>query len=158
MAYFENYNPAPLRANIVPKEGVYLCKVDEVVQGTMDDGKRYVQVKCLVKSEGTPVVSIFLTEGANFDGNLTAFYDTFAIPRGSMDSNEWKGKYGYLKITLVKKGEYTNMVPRYILDEYGYVKKPAGQHTQQTANPIQTSAGYGEMRPSDGGELEDYVS
>lgn len=127
MAYFEDYNAEPLRANIVPKEGIYLCKISDVVQGQMDDGKRYVQVKCLVKSEGTPVVSIFLTEGNNFNGNLTAFYDTFNIDRGNMHTDSWKEKRGYLKICLVKKGEYTNMVPRYILDENGYVKHPQSQ-------------------------------
>lgn len=133
MAYFEDYNAEPLRANIVPKEGIYLCKISEIVQGQMDDGKRYVQVKCLIKSEGTPVVSIFLTEGNNFNGNLTAFYDTFNIERGNMNVESWKDKRGYLKISLVKKGEYTNMVPRYILDENGYVKHPQGQQPAPAA-------------------------
>lgn len=135
MAYFEDYVSEPLRANIVPKEGIYLCKINEIVQGTMDDGKRYVQVKCLIKCEGTPVVSIFLTEGNNFNGNLTAFYDTFNIERGNMSIETWKDKRGYLKICLVKKGEYTNMVPRYILDENGYVKHPQGQQPIPTAAP-----------------------
>lgn len=135
MAYFEDYNAEPLRANIVPKEGIYLCKISEIVQGQMDDGKRYVQVKCLIKSEGIPVVSIFLTEGNNFNGNLTAFYDTFNIERGNMNVESWKDKRGYLKISLVKKGEYTNMVPRYILDENGYVKSPQGQQPAPAAVP-----------------------
>ena len=116
MAYFEDYNAEPLRANIVPKEGIYLCKISDVVQGQMDDGKRYVQVKCLVKSEGTPVVSIFLTEGNNFNGNLTAFYDTFNIDRGNMYTDSWKEKRGYLKICLVKKGEW--QATRLIEGEY----------------------------------------
>lgn len=135
MAYFEDYVSEPLRANIVPKEGIYLCKINEIVQGTMEDGKRYVQVKCLIKSEGTPVVSIFLTEGNNFNGNLTAFYDTFNIERGNMSIETWKDKRGYLKICLVKKGEYTNMVPRYILDENGYVKHPQAQQPAPAAVP-----------------------
>ena len=135
MAYFEDYNEEPLRANIVPKEGIYLCKISEILQGTMDDGKRYVQVKCLIKSEGTPIVSIFLTEGNNFNGNLTAFYDTFNIERGNMNIESWKEKRGYLKICLVKKGEYTNMVPRYILDENGYVKHQQSQQSAPAAAP-----------------------
>lgn len=139
MAYFEDYNAEPLRANIVPREGIYLCKISDVVQGQMDDGKRYVQVKCLVKSEGTPVVSIFLTEGNNFNGNLTAFYDTFSIDRGNMHTDSWKEKRGYLKICLVKKGEYTNMVPRYILDENGYVKHPQNQQPAPTPEPSFTN-------------------
>lgn len=130
MAYFEDYIPDAIRANIVPKEGIYLCKIAEITTGTMDDGKRYTQVKCLIKSEGNPMVSIFLTEGNNFNGNLTAFFDTFQIPRNEYNFDAWKDKRGYLKINLVKKGEYTNMVPRYILDENGYVKRPSANQQQ----------------------------
>lgn len=124
MAYFEDYQPQALRANIVPKEGIYLCKISEMTQGTLEDGRRYVQVKCIINCEGKPIISIFLTEGNNFDGNLTAFYDTFGIERNNMSFESWKDKRGYLRILLQKKGEYTNMVPRYILNDEGYVERP----------------------------------
>lgn len=150
MAYYEDYMPDALRANIVPKEGIYLCKVSDVITGTMDDGKRYTQVKCVINCEGNPVVSIFLTEGNNFNGNLTAFYDTFQIPRNEYNFDAWKDKRGYLRINLVKKGEYTNMVPRYILDENGFVVRPTpnkAAHAQRPQQP-QPYTGYEQMETS----------
>lgn len=135
MAYFEDYSPSCLRANVVPKEGIYLTKISDITQGTMDDGRRYVQVKCTINCEGNPVVSLFLTEGGNFNGNLTAFFDTFGIERGNFNFDAWINKRGYLKILLQKKGEYMNMNPRYILNEDGFVVKPNNTQNQNYSNP-----------------------
>lgn len=157
MAYFEDFQPEAIRAKIVPKEGVYLCKVSEITQGNLEDGRRYVRVQCVVNSEGHPIVSLFLTEGESFNGNLTAFCDTFSIQRGNYDFDAWKDKRGYLKILLQKKGEYTNMVPRYILDENGYVVRPTPNLPQNTGyNQAPQQRHYGSMGPVQGDEeIED---
>ena len=62
------------------------------------------------------------------------FFDTFNLPRGDQNCESWRGKRGVIHINLAKKDGYTNMIPRYILDENGYVKK---SNNLQPAAPMQ---------------------
>ena len=83
MGYFNTYQRKAIQAGIVDQEGDYQVKITEVTPGTINDprngDKQYVQVKCLVNHKALPTISIFLTEGESFDGNFTAFCDTFAF-------------------------------------------------------------------------------
>lgn len=124
MAYFESYKQESIKPRRVPHDGDYLCMVIGVKFGNTKDGARYTQITCKIKSDGEPRVSLFLTEGDNFNAKATAFYDTFGIDRGNENTKSWIGKKGYLHIALVQKDGYTNMQPSYILNEDGYVCQP----------------------------------
>lgn len=136
MSYWENdYKPEPYIAKEVPAEGIYYCKVNEVTYGNKD-GKRWTKIDLIIKSDGRPHVSLFLTEGENFNQQCTAFWDTFGITRGEKETKNWIGKYGYMNIKFRFKDGYKNMVPYYIYDENGWVKKPTASHSQpQNAQP-----------------------
>lgn len=126
MSYFGDYQRKAIQSGVVDQEGDYQVKITEVGEGTLNDPKtgtkKYVQVKCLVNHANRPTVSIFLTEGDSFDGNYTAFCDTFGInPQG--DPNAWIGRTGWIHINLKKKDGFTNMVPRWLLGEDGFVRR-----------------------------------
>lgn len=126
MSYFGDYQRKAIQVGVVDQEGDYQVKITEVGEGQLTDPqkgpKRYVQVKCVVNYKTFPSVSIFLTEGDSFDGNFTAFCDTFGI-NSQADANSWIGKTGWIHILLKKKDGFTNMVPRWLLGEDGYVRK-----------------------------------
>lgn len=147
------YQPEAIKPNIVEREGIYQLKVMSVKPGTIqpkdpsrETEKRYFQVECIINAPGQPKVSIFLTEGPNFNAHATAFFDTFSIQRGDFNSQNWVNHVGYMKIELKKKGEYTNMEPRYLLDANGFVTKPNMSAPQQAySQPMQPSAPQGDM-------------
>jgi len=134
--YFENYQPENIKPSVVKQEGEYQVKIDNVECGQTNDGVRWTRIICVVLAEGAPRVSLFLTEGKNFNATATAFYDTFNIPRGDTNPASWRGKTGRIKIFLGKKNGYTEMYPRYILDENGFVVR-SGQPQQYNAMPSQ---------------------
>jgi len=121
MGYFNNYQEAAIQAGYVDHEGDYEVMILGTKDGTTGDGTQYKQVQCKVNAPGEPPISIFLTDGKNFNGNFTAFCDTFGLPRGNTDFASWRGKRGVIHIMLTKKDGFTNMVPRWIIDEHGYV-------------------------------------
>lgn len=128
MSYFDTYHEESIKPRRVPKDGDYYCMVLGVKFGNTKEGARYTQIICKIKSEGEPRVSIFLTEGDNFNSKATAFFDTFGIERGDDNTANWIGKRGYLHISLVQKDGYTNMQPSFILNEDGYVCQPGHEH------------------------------
>ena len=145
--YFEDYSAKPIQANIVPKEGRYEIKVNEIYFNKKEDPKRYTRVDCIVNAPGYPHISIFLTEGPSFDAQATAFYDTFNIQRGNTDMNAWKGKKGWIDITIKTKDGYQNMIPHYILDSNGYVMQNRMQYSGEV-NAVK-EAFQGEVLPDD---------
>lgn len=137
--WIDSYQPESIKPGIVKQEGDYEVMILGVKSGTISDsGKRFVQIMCKIRAEGEPRISLFLTEGPNFNATATAFYDTFNIQRGDQNCESWRGKRGVIHINLAKKDGYTNMIPRYILDENGYVKRT----DSQTAAPIQQNVNY----------------
>lgn len=161
MSYFENTQRKAIEPSYVDQEGDYQVKITGYDQGTLEkDGitQRYTRVTCLVNYKTRPSISIFLTEGKSFDGNFTAFCDTFGIvPEMSFD--QWIGKKGYVHIMLKKKDGFTNMVPRWILNEQGYVmdevkaaaNKDARQ--QQPSQAPQAQQPYGNYSNDDLGDI-----
>ena len=145
--YFEDYKAEAIKPRMIAKEGVYLCKVGEITPGKTTDENgnttRWTRIDLIINAEGQPHTSLFLTEGKDFDAKCTAFYDTFGIPRGSCNFEEWKDRRGYMDIKLRKKDGYTNMVPYFVLDENGWVKKP-----QQQAQPVQQQYAPQPQRPA----------
>lgn len=121
MGYFETFERKPIQASYVEVEGDYEVKITSYKDGTTKDNKRYVQVMAMVNCKNYPTVSIFLTEGSNFDGNLTAFCDTFGIVNPK-DFNSWLGKKGYVHILVSKKDGFTNNPIRWILNDQGFVQ------------------------------------
>lgn len=126
MSYFGDYQRKAIQSGVVDQEGDYQVKITEALEGTMNDPqkgpKKYVQVKCTVNYKTYPTISIFLTEGDSFDGNYTAFCDTFGInPQG--DPAAWIGRTGWIHINLKKKDGFTNMVPRWLLGDDGFVRR-----------------------------------
>lgn len=148
MSIAQSYKPAPMQSNSVPKEGNYWVKVNEAKDGTDKNGRDYIQVDCIVNCEGKPHIKLFISN----DGNATAFFDTFGIPRGDFNYFNWKEKRGMIRINLRKNGEYTNMVPLYILDENGFVIQQKRAPDQQQVTPQQVAAamGGGEIYQDDG--------
>lgn len=123
MGYFGDYQRKAIAPGYVDKEGDYELKIVNIKTGEIDgpEGKkRYTQVECEINWGEKPHVSIFLTEGKTFDGNFTAFCDTFGIDPAGRDFRAWIGKRGYCHILLKQKDGFTNMVPRWILRD-GYV-------------------------------------
>lgn len=123
MSYFGDYQRKSIAPGYVDKEGDYELVIIGVRTGEIDgeDGKkRYTQVDCEINYGERPHIAIFLTEGKAFDGQFTAFCDTFGIDPTERSFNAWKGKSGYVHILLKQKDGFTNMVPRWIL-ENGYV-------------------------------------
>lgn len=133
------YTPEAIRANTVKAEGIYQLKVMNVKTGSMKPkngeqyGKKYFQVECIINAEGYPKVSVFLTEGPGFNGEATAFFDTFGIRRGNFNAEEWRDHIGLMFIKLETKDGYTNMRPRYNLDANGNYINPNTQ--QQSPAP-----------------------
>lgn len=139
MGYFNNYQEAAIQAGYVDHEGDYEIMILGTQEGSTNDGTAFMRVMCKVNAPGEPPISIFLTDGKNFNGNFTAFCDTFGLPRGNTDFQSWRGKRGIVHINLVKKDGFTNMIPRWILDEHGYVVRnghnaaPQKNYQQQPA-------------------------
>lgn len=144
MGGFNNYNPKPIMPGYVDHEGDYEVMVLDLKEGRTPDGSYYKQVICKINYPGEPKISIFLTEGNNFDGQFTAFCDTFGLQRGDQNFGSWRGHRGFIHIMLTKKDGFVNMVPRWILDDNGYVRKgkPVTDNTQQPADVEQP---YGQI-------------
>lgn len=151
MGYFGDYQRKPIEAGYVDQEGDYQVKITGIKQGTLTDKdnkvQQYTQVMCLINYKGQPNISIFLTEGKNFDGNFTAFCDTFGI-KPAQDMNSWIGKTGYIHILLKKKDGFTNMVPRWILGDNGYVLPEVVAAAGVSANPVYTQPMQQQPGPS----------
>lgn len=147
MAYFEDHHRTAIQPGYVDQEGDYQVKITGYRSGEMTnkDGKlaRYTQVTCQVNYKTRPNISIFLTEGNNFDGNFTAFCDTFGITEGQ-PSPSWIGRTGWIHIMLQKKDGFTNMIPRWLLGDDGYVKADV----KAAAGYIGANAGYAPARPA----------
>lgn len=148
MGYFNNYQEEAIRPGYVEREGDYEVMILGTQEGNTGDGTPFMRVMCKVNAPGEPPLSIFLTDGPKFNSQFTAFCDTFGLPRGNTDFASWRGKRGVVHIMLTKKDGFTNMVPRWILDDKGYVIKggnrPAAQNYQP--QPVQQnyqSQGYG---------------
>lgn len=129
--YFESYREEAILPKTV--EGRFETKVNDVQPGTMKDGTRFTRVDLIINAQGYPHVSLFLTDGPNFNAHFTAFCDTFGLPRGNQNFEQWKGQKGWLDISVVEKDGYKNMRPSYILDENGWVVRPNNTQPQQAA-------------------------
>ena len=145
MAYFGTYQAEPIRAKIVPNEGIYLCKIGDITFGKTNDGAEYTRIDCVINSDGFPHVSIFLTDGESFNSMATAFYDTFEIQRGNQDVESWKGKHGYLDIRFKMKDGFKNMIPYFIKDSEGWVIGPDGK---RKVNQVQAASQMYGMPPA----------
>lgn len=134
MGFFNDYQAQAITPGHVENEGDYEVMILGSEDGTTPDGAQFKRVVCKINYKGEPRISIFLTEGKNFNGNFTAFCDTFGLPRGDNNFDSWKGKRGWIHINLVKKDGFINMIPRWILDEKGYVRN--AQNVQQVQKPV----------------------
>lgn len=146
MSFFNDYEPKAIQPGYVAQEGDYEVMILGVKDGTTPDGAAYKQVVCKINYPGEPHISLFLTEGRNFDGQFTAFCDTFGIIRGDQNFQSWTAKRGWIHINLTKKDGFTNMVPRWILDERGYVKRVNGlpqPPAEQQQQPVQQQQSFG---------------
>ena len=159
MSYFGDYQRKAIQPGYVDQEGDYQVKITGVSNGeiTSRDGdkKRYTQVKCLVNHKARPVISIFLTEGDGFDGNFTAFCDTFGL-QATQDPSTWAGHTGWIHIMLTKKDGFTNMVPRWLLDDQGYVREEVRRAANQGTSQSQQQApqvSYGDASDQDFGDI-----
>lgn len=127
MSWVDNFQQDNIKPNIVPEEGVYELRIEKVSEGRTQDGpggKNYIRVETLVNASGFPQLSIFLTEGPRFNGEATAFFNTFNLNPGDFVYDHWIKKHGRMLILLRPgKNGYTNMVPRYILGDDGYVDR-----------------------------------
>lgn len=126
MGYFGDYQRQAIQPGYVDQEGDYELTIIDIKTGELTDKdtnkpQRYTQVVCRINYKTNPQVSIFLTEGKNFDGNFTAFCDTFGIDPAGRDFAAWLNKRGFVHILLKKKDGFTNMVPRWILGDDGFV-------------------------------------
>lgn len=140
MAWVNDFHEEAIKPNIVEKEGIYQLKINEVTTDKIpakgnEPEKKYFKADCIINAPGFPHVSVFLTEGRNFNAHATAFFDTFQIPYGDFNSQDWIGHVGWMQILLKKNGEYLNMEPRYILDDNGRVMKPAPAQPQVQSAP-----------------------
>ncbi len=151
----ENYTAEPIKAAIVEREGDYQLKVTEVTMGKTKDNLQYYRIKCLINATGFPEVSVFLTEGLKFNSNATAFFDTFDIERGNFDTNSWIGHKGYMHIQLKQGEKYMNMIPLYILDDNGWVKKASGSN--QSFQPTERAGNYTKSESSSSGNIPDEI-
>lgn len=149
MAYFENYEKKPITPGYVEKEGVYELVIQSVREDVIQEkNTRFLQVECQINAKNYPHVSIFLTEGDNFNGNLTAFIDTFGI-NDYRNPNTWINHSGFVFIKLGEKNGYKTMTPRYILDQQGFVT----EEIKSKANAVnrQNQQHYNNFRGPDGG-------
>lgn len=140
MGYYESYQAQPVRYNLVPNEGRYQIKIDKVMESEPGTSPRYTRIDCVINADGRPHISLFLTEGQNFNGNATAFFDTFGITRGNFDYNSWLGIKGWIDITFKKKDGFTNMVPHYILNEEGYVVRPGNNYGNNGSQQVKAQS------------------
>lgn len=157
MGYFGNYQRRPIEAGYVDQEGDYQVKIMGYQEGQTKEGARYVQVKCLVNYKTRPTISIFLTEGPKFDGNFTAFCDTFGI-NPNEDPNNWINKTGWIHIMLTKKDGFTNMVQRWILNDDGFIKEEVKRAAGNSSRPAQAQQpapqqSYGDCSDQDFGDI-----
>lgn len=157
MGYFGDYQRKPIEAGYVDQEGDYQVKIMGYQEGQTKEGARYVQVKCLVNYKTRPSISIFLTEGPKFDGNFTAFCDTFGI-NPNEDPNNWINKTGWIHIMLTKKDGFTNMVQRWILNDDGFIKEEVKRAAGNSSRPVQAQQpapqqSYGDCSDQDFGDI-----
>ena len=150
MSYFDSgFSRKPIQTSYVEIEGDYEVKITSFKEGQTKDNKRYTQVFCVVNCKNYPTVSIFLTEGNNFDGNVTAFCDTFDI-KNPNDFNSWINKRGYVHILVNKKDGFTNNPIRWILDENGFVKEQVRNASNGTSQKIEAAQSTVQMKGPDG--------
>lgn len=140
MAFFNDYQVQAITPGHVEAEGDYEVMILGCEDGKTPDNAAFKRVVCKINYKGEPRISIFLTEGKNFNGNFTAFCDTFGLQRGDTNFSEWRGKRGWIHINLVKKDGFINMVPRWILDEKGFVKNPQQRVQAVNIQPKQAPA------------------
>lgn len=143
--WIDDYHEEAIKPNIVDHEGNYQLKIAGAKTGSFEGkngepAKRYFQVDCIINAPGFPHVSIFLTEGKNFNAVATAFFDTFGIQYGNFNYNTWINLKGWMRIELKQKGEYINMDPRYILDENGRVMRAVEAPQAVPQQPMTPSA------------------
>ena len=143
--WIDGYQEEAIKPNIVEREGNYQLKITGTKTGSFDGkngeaNKRYFQVDYMINAPGYPHVSVFLTEGKNFNAVATAFFDTFGINYGNFNFNSWTGHKGWMRIELKQKGEYINMDPRYILDENGRVMRAVETQPAPLQQPTQPMA------------------
>jgi hypothetical protein len=148
--WIDDFESENIQKNIVPQEGVYTLRIEKAAEGVgeMNENgtkvtKKYIRIECIVKAPGFPSVSIFLTEGKSFNGEATAFFDTFNLNHGDWAYTHWVHHYGNMFIRLKQKDGFTNMVPRYLLGEDGFVDKSQAlylpeEHKAQSAGTQQT--------------------
>ena len=122
--FIDDYGPEPVKPGRVEKEGDYELMIIGITSGATKENARYLRVQCKINYQGEPRVSFFLTEGKNFSGRATAMFDTFGIPRGEWNAEQWKGRRGYMHIRLREKDGFINMEPDFILNNEGWAMSP----------------------------------
>lgn len=153
MGFFGNYHESAIQKGYVEREGDYEVMIIGIRDGVTSDNARFKQVQCKINAPGEPRISIFLTEGRNFDGNFTAFCDTFGLRRGDENFQSWIGKRGWIHILLQKSKDekgFVNMVPRWLLNDQGYVDHnyTSGQQPVQNTPAAAPQQSYGQTTAS----------
>lgn len=156
MSYFETYQRKAVEAGYVDQEGDYMVKIRDVESGQLTTGERYTRVICDINYKNRPSISIFLTEGKNFDGNVTAFIDSFDI-KDLNNTESWKGHYGWIHILLKKKDGFTNMVHRWLLGDNGFVREEVKKEVQRlNSGTVNIPSAGNTITGPDGDEYGDF--
>ena len=142
MAWVNDYQPEAITPNMVEREGDYMLKIMETTTGVIsakpernESEKRYYRVECIIGARGYPKISIFLTEGKNFNSIATAFFDTFGIAYGNWNTEQWKGLEGAMHISITEKNGRKEMFPTYIVDGNGRVVRRMAPQSQPMSAP-----------------------
>lgn len=142
MAWVNDYQPEAITPNIVERDGDYALKILDVTTGTIPANpeknqpeKRFYRVECMIAAKGYPKISVFLTEGNNFNAIATAFFDTFGIAYGNWNTEMWKGLEGAMHIALTQKNGRKEMLPTYIVDGNGRVVRRMAPQSQPMSAP-----------------------
>lgn len=152
MAWVNDYQPEAITPNIVERDGDYMLKIMDVSTGTIPANpeknqpeKRFYRVECMIAAKGYPKVSVFLTEGKNFNAIATAFFDTFNINYGNWNTEEWKGREGAMHIAITEKNGRKEMFPTYIVDASGRVQRRAPAPQNMAPQPMPQTMGNGNL-------------
>jgi hypothetical protein len=139
--WIDDFQSENIQKNIVAQEGIYTLRIEKAAEGCgeMNENgtkvsKKYIRIECIINAPGYPTVSVFLTEGKSFNGEATAFFDTFNLNHGDWAYGHWIHHYGNMFIRLKQKDGFTNMVPRYLLGEDGFVDKSQALHVPEQQN------------------------
>lgn len=132
--------------------GVYRCRIEEAVEEKSKSGNDQIKLTIVVSGYNSKLFFyiVFMPTGFDKNGkplkditdrNLSTIYDTFAIPEGNLNVQEWIGKSGAVQVKHELYNGNTNAKVHYFISRDKQATLPAwieptNNNAQVNLNPV----------------------